>query len=139
MIKRFIAALHIGSSDVCYHWSETSQMYATATILLKYLHQDWQLAPQVVVESFSCYGGRHVDIFYFTLTKNGQQIELPVLSNPVVRRLIAYCKFQVVSAVAQTTDLCTAEDTPPPLSEAVKAAEPVTVARTAKTAEIAWY
>jgi hypothetical protein len=114
-------------------------MYATATILLKYLHQDWQLAPQVVVESFSCYGGRHVDIFYFTLTKADRQIQLPVLSNPVVRRLIAYCEVQVVSLNAQTTDLPEAEDTCRSSIEVVKVAELVKVVKTVEAAEIPWY
>lgn len=70
------------------HWSPTSQPYAPAHVLLQYLRYDWKLDSTVFIKSFCCLRSRSVDVYYFLLTRNAEQVWMPVLANPVVRRLI---------------------------------------------------
>ena len=91
-----MTAGYIREGDQRFHWSQESQTYATAATLLEYLRQDWQLDPLIAVESFFHHGGRHVDVYYFTLTQKGRQIEMPVLANPAVFRLVTHRKLQLV-------------------------------------------
>ena len=95
MIEQLMSAVYVGNGDTQFHWSQESQTYAAAATLLEYLRQDWQLDPLIAVESFFHHGGRHVDVYYFTLNKNGHQIEMPVLANPAVFRLVAHRNLQV--------------------------------------------
>jgi hypothetical protein len=64
------------------------------------MHKGWQLASQVAVKSFLYFGGRPINVYYFTLTKDDDQIEMPVLLNPVVRRLIEHHHLQIVRAIS---------------------------------------
>ena len=96
MVEHIISSVRVDGCDTCHHWSQESQKYATAATLLIYMRKGWQLAPQVAVKSFSYFGGRHINVYYFTLTKDGDQIEMPVLLNPVVRRLITHHHLHVV-------------------------------------------
>ncbi|MHB8627751.1 MAG: hypothetical protein ACYDBJ_28865 [Aggregatilineales bacterium] len=95
MIEQVMSAVYAGDEDNRHHWSQESQTYATAATLLHYLRRNWQLDPLAAVESFYHYGGRHVDVYYFTLTRAGRQVEMPVLANPPVFRVITQRGLQV--------------------------------------------
>lgn len=71
-----------------HYWSERSQRFATADVLLRYLRDGWQLGKTVDVESFPCMGFREIEVFYFFLWFEGSRLRLPVIANPVTRRLI---------------------------------------------------
>ena len=70
------------------HWSPTSQPYAPAHVLLQYLRYGWKADNTVFIKSFCCLGSRSVAVYYFLLTWDAEQVWMPVLANPVVRRLI---------------------------------------------------
>lgn len=95
MIEQVMSAVYVGDEENLHHWSQESQTYATAATLLHYLRRNWELDPLAAVESFYHYGGRHVDVYYFTLTRRGRQVEMPVLANPPVFRLITQRSLQV--------------------------------------------
>ena len=115
----FKSAVPMNDSDTDHHWSKESQPFATAATLLRYMRQGWKLVPQAEVKSFAYHGGRHVDVYYFMLTKNEHHLEMPVLMNPVVRRFITYHQLQVTRVSAQEVNLREAPPTRQPEAEAV--------------------
>ena len=82
--------------EVSRHWSPTSQAYAPADVLQRYLRTGWKLENLAAVESFYYAGYRRVDVYYFTLTRGEEKIDMPVLRNPVVMRLIEEQKLTVM-------------------------------------------
>ena len=91
--------------EVSRHWSPASQAYAPADVLQRYLRTGWKLENLAAVESFYYAGYRRVDIYYFTLKRNEETIEMPVLRNPVVTRLIEEQKLTVMRINSTQEDL----------------------------------
>jgi hypothetical protein len=79
------------------HWSRESQSIAPADILINRLQRGWSLDPVVRLEAHIYGPGRVVNIYHFTLRLDDEVLELPVQSNPVVRRLIDERKLKVTS------------------------------------------
>lgn len=77
-------------------WSSSSQTYVPADVLLEYLADGWGISPVVSRKEFWRGGGRHISVYYFELTRNDQMVVMPVLSNPIVRRLISQQQFRIV-------------------------------------------
>ena len=78
------------------HWSSSSQTYASADILLDYLAEGWDIRSVVRQEVSWRGGGRHIAVHYFELTKDHQGLAMPVLDNPIVRRLVAQREARMV-------------------------------------------
>jgi hypothetical protein len=78
------------------HWSSSSQTYVPADVLLEYLADDWDISSVVGREECWHGGGRHITVYYFELTRNQQAVVMPVLGNPVVRRLVDQRQLRVV-------------------------------------------
>jgi hypothetical protein len=74
--------------DVHRHWSPDSETYAPAEVLLHYLSRDWKLQKLVAVETVYYAGYRRSDIYYFTLERDGHAVEMPILANPAVFKVI---------------------------------------------------
>jgi hypothetical protein len=88
--------MELRSNDTRRHWSPSSQAYAPADVLLQYLAEGWTLSPVVGLEEHYHAGVRRVDVYHFELNRDGQNMVLPVQSNPVVRRLIAQRQLKIV-------------------------------------------
>lgn len=88
MIEQVLSTVYTGDEDNQHHWEQTSQTYATAATLLHYVRKQWKTDALVVVQSFAQRGGRYVNVYYFTLTREDRRIEMPVLANPPIERLI---------------------------------------------------
>jgi len=84
------------NEEVSRHWSPGSQTYAPADVLQRYLRRGWKLAELAAVESFYYAGYRRVDVYHFTLLHGEEHIDMPVLGNPVVYRLIEEHKLTVM-------------------------------------------
>jgi hypothetical protein len=80
------------------HWSAESQEYAPSDALLSCLSEGWLLDKLIAIETFYYSGYRRVDVVYFTLHREDQTCEMPVLANPMVNRLIDYYDLTVVPA-----------------------------------------
>lgn len=78
------------------HWSAESETYAPVEVLIKLVREGWQLDKLAAVEAYFYAGNRYVEILYFTLWRDGEGMEIPVLSNPVSRRLIQEHKLTVI-------------------------------------------
>jgi hypothetical protein len=88
--------MELRTNDTRRHWSSTSQPYAPADVLLRYLAEGWEISPIVGLEEHWHAGVRRVDVYHFELTKDGQEQILPVQSNPIVRRLLNQYQLKVV-------------------------------------------
>ncbi len=84
------------SADKPRHWSSSSQTYVPADVLLEYLDDGWDISSVVGREECWHGGGRHITVYYFELTRNNQAVVMPVLGNPIVRRLVGQQQLQVV-------------------------------------------
>jgi hypothetical protein len=74
--------------EVHRHWCPVAEKYAPADVLLQHLREGWELDPLVAVETFYFAGYRCSDIYYFTLRQANTTVEMPVLANPIVLRLV---------------------------------------------------
>src|SRR4051812_19520074 len=70
------------------HWAPDSELYAPATVLEQHLSAGWEPDEVVAVESFYHAGYRRSEIYYFTLHNGGEVIEIPVLGNPAVFKIV---------------------------------------------------
>ncbi len=84
------------SDDNRQHWSSSSQTYTPVNVLLEYLTDGWVINSVVGREACWRGGGRHITIYHFELTKNNQAVAMPVLGNPIVRRLVGQQQLRVV-------------------------------------------
>src|SRR5258707_6138764 len=87
------------------HWSRESQTYAPADVLLHQIRSGWSLEPLAAVETFFYAGYRRVDVYYFTLRRGDETLEMPVLANPAVKRLIEQHKLTVLRVNAAREEL----------------------------------
>lgn len=71
-----------------FHWSPTSQAYAPADILESLLSNAWIPSPQVVLTQHALSSWRYTNIYTFTLRRDNSYLEVSVVENPVVLRLI---------------------------------------------------
>ena len=90
------SGMDLRTTDTRRHWSPTSQPYAPADVLMRYLANDWQISPVVGLEEHYHAGVRKVEVYHFELVKGDKQQILPVQSNPVVRRLLNERSLRVV-------------------------------------------
>jgi hypothetical protein len=88
--------IEMRSMDTRRHWSPSSQAYAPADVLMRYLAEDWTISPIVGLEEHWHANARRVDVYHFELIKDAQSLVLPVQSNPVVRRLLHERQLRVV-------------------------------------------
>jgi len=97
---------HKVDDDNYRHWAPNSQTYAPADVLVRHLRTGWTLDPVAAVETFFYAGYRRVDVYYFTLMNGDTRLEMPVLGNPAVRRLIEEHKLSVlrINATVEETD-----------------------------------
>jgi hypothetical protein len=83
--------------EVSHYWSPTSEKYAGCDQLLTALFKGWEVDENVYLESYWHSASREVNIYHFTLHRKGQQLVMPVLSNPYLRRMLQRMPFKVRS------------------------------------------
>ena len=88
--------MEMRTTDTRRHWSASSQAYAPADVLMRYLADNWTISPVVGLEEHWHAGSRRVDVYHFELIKDEESLVLPVQSNPVVRRLLQERQLRVV-------------------------------------------
>lgn len=89
VLERGIVARELEIDDDDYrHWSPPSQPYTTADVLLQYLRCEWECANEITVKTSHCVSSRRVEIYIFTISKGHEHLCVPVVSNPVILRLV---------------------------------------------------
>ena len=89
------------------HWSPSSQPFASAEILLKYLRDGWQLKRTVAVQLFQCVSRQCIRLYYFSASRDDKSLTIPVIENPIVLRVIRDNQLELVdySATSQESAL----------------------------------
>jgi hypothetical protein len=80
------------------HWSAESQEFAPSDALLSYITEGWVLDKLITIETFYYSGYRRVDVVHFTLRRDEETFDMPVLANPMVNRLIDYYDLTILPA-----------------------------------------
>ena len=70
------------------HWHGSSERWAGADCLLTAIDNGWKPSNNVYYQEFWLAGSRLVTIYHFELSRNGETIEMPVITNPYARRLL---------------------------------------------------
>lgn len=102
---RSFIEMELRSTDTRRHWSPSSQTYAPADVLLRYIAEGWAISPVVGLEEHWHAGVRRVDVYHFELTRGNEALVLPVQSNPVVRRLLHQHQLRVVLLKRDTVSM----------------------------------
>jgi hypothetical protein len=89
---------HVQYPDVNRHWSPRSERFAGGDSLMTALLRGWSIGDTVVCERFYHGGSRPVAVYHFRLKKDDREINMPVIENPYVTRLLYMSPFEVVTA-----------------------------------------
>lgn len=95
MVSFDASNFHVEYLDVVRHWSPISEKYAGGDALITLLHEGWLLNEIVFYEEFWHAGSRLVVIYHTTVVRDGEEMQVPVLSNPYVDRLMMTLPVQV--------------------------------------------
>jgi hypothetical protein len=87
---------HVQYFDLKRHWCAPSEKYAGGDCLLSALDDGWEIDPLVRCEDHWHAGVRRVPVYHFTLTRNGEEMKMPVISNPFVERFVRHSDIQLV-------------------------------------------
>ncbi|GAB1421858.1 hypothetical protein MASR2M15_20500 [Anaerolineales bacterium] len=77
------------------HW-HPSQGFARGDNLLTAIDQGWKYDENVIRKTHSFGEQRSTSIYIFTLHRDGDSIEMPVVSTPFIRRFIARQKLDII-------------------------------------------
>jgi hypothetical protein len=80
---------HVEYMDATQHWCATSEKYAGGDCLATALNRGWQMSPVIKRETRWYAGNRFVYLYHFTLTRETDEMVMPVITNPFIERLIA--------------------------------------------------
>lgn len=86
---------HVEYPDMSRHWDANSERFGGGDALLTRLQTGWTLGDTVWAEQHWHAGTRPVMVLHFRLHKGEEVCDMPVISNPYVRRLIYKLKWQV--------------------------------------------
>ena len=84
--------------DVTQHWAKESEDYAGGDALVTMLSNGWKLKPEVRIEDRFFAGLRSVSVYHLKLERDGEIIDMPVLRNPYVNRIIRMGDYEVVES-----------------------------------------
>lgn len=80
---------HMEYMDVTQHWCADSAKYAGGDCLVTALFNGWEMNPVIQKETKWYAGNRFVYIYHFSLSRAGEQMVMPVVTNPYIEKLIA--------------------------------------------------
>ena len=78
------------------HWSPISEKYAGGDALITALQCSWKVHGPVYQEDHWGSGARLVTVYHFELRDSDDQMMMPVISNPHVRRMLRMLKVQIL-------------------------------------------
>jgi len=78
------------------HWDPRSERFAGADALLTAVDEGWEPERTLFYETYWFAGSRCVTVYHIELRREGEVMDMPVISNPYLRRLIAKHKPTVL-------------------------------------------
>ena len=88
MLAENPADRHFEYMQVIRHWHDGSEKYAGGDCLLTALYNGFEPDGSVYREEHWKSGARCVVVYYFELSRRGEKMVMPVISNPFVERFI---------------------------------------------------
>ncbi len=89
--------LHAQYQDITsQHWSYSSERYAGGDNLLTAIARGWQIDKQVRLKRHWFAGMRCIEIFVFTIRRDGVVAKMEVLGNPYVYRHLATQPYELI-------------------------------------------
>lgn len=89
MLSFRVRSTHEKYTETYQHWSPQSENYAGGDHLISALRVGWVLDERIVyAEQTWKSGTRPVTLYHFSLTRDGEIMIMPVLSNPYVERYL---------------------------------------------------
>lgn len=86
---------HFQYMDVVRHWSPISEKYAGGDALITLFNAGWHLSETVFFEEFWHAGSRPVTIYHLVMVRGDESMNVPVISNPYVDRMMDVLPVQV--------------------------------------------
>ncbi|MBZ0303703.1 MAG: hypothetical protein K8J31_28440 [Anaerolineae bacterium] len=86
---------HFQYLDVVRHWSPISQKYAGGDAVITLFSEGWRLKESVFYEEFWLSGSRLVVVYHLEMARDEDTLNVPVLSNPYVDRMMTSLPLQV--------------------------------------------
>ncbi|MEO1664796.1 MAG: hypothetical protein AAFU54_09170 [Chloroflexota bacterium] len=87
---------HAQYPNINRHWSPKSEDFAGGDSLLTALSRGWKVGHTVVREEHWHAGVRLVCVYRFTLRKGDIEINMPVIGNPYVMRMLYMEPFEII-------------------------------------------
>jgi hypothetical protein len=87
---------HYSYFETTRHWAPESEKYAGGDALITALRRNWKVAGPVYQEDFWHSGARLVTVYHFTLRCQDGEMDMPVITNPYVRRVLQMIEAQVL-------------------------------------------
>lgn len=81
------------------HWSPNSQSYAPADVLFQYLRDGWLLGDRVLIQVFTCFSRRRVEVYSFKLILDSEPVLMPIIANPVILRFVMERGLTVIRVI----------------------------------------
>lgn len=95
MTQQYGSNAHLDYFEVNRHWCDTSERYAGGDALLTALQNDWEVEKVCYRQEHWQAGTRLITIYHFDLKNGGEQMHMPVITTPYIRRMIAEMGFEV--------------------------------------------
>lgn len=86
---------HVDYSDVHRHWHPASEKFAGADAFLTAIQDGWRLVGSVYSEEIWHGGSRLVVLFHATLERGDETMDMPVFSNPWIRRQLGRNRLDI--------------------------------------------
>lgn len=86
--QEFFSSLDVEYLDVQQHWCPSSEQYGGGDCLITLISAGWVLAERIYIEYKRFNGNRRTTIYHCRLTRGEDTMEMPVIENPYVARLV---------------------------------------------------
>lgn len=90
-----VSDFHVEYPLIIRHWSPLSEKFAGGDCLITAISRGWQVVGDIYREEFWHAGTRLTTVFHFTLQRGDETMNMPIISNPHVRRIIYMNRVKV--------------------------------------------
>src|SRR5205823_165691 len=90
-----ISQVELIREDRCRYWDPQSEPYPPAEVLMQYLNSGWKIHNPVYREFHYLAKCHKIDLYHLTLMGQGELIEMIVLPNPIVLKILAVYSLTV--------------------------------------------
>src|SRR5689334_2636368 len=96
MINEYLTDSQVYFTETPRHWCPHSEKYTGADSLITALRNGWALSRLVYREDIFHGGSRHTTVYYFELKRANEVVTMPVVSTPLIVRIIARLSLKVL-------------------------------------------